>query len=118
MFPSPHGDKFQLLHLGEDEKVVLFPSPHGDKFQQVTSIILDSLFEFPSPHGDKFQPERASNVERKHLFPSPHGDKFQLLDNGTVIASPMCFRPLTGINFNSRTKRFCPFLRVSVPSRG
>ena len=54
-FPSPHGDKFQLLHLGEDEKVVLFPSPHGDKFQQVTSIILDSLFEFPSPHGDKFQ---------------------------------------------------------------
>ena len=34
MFPSPHGDKFQLAadysRIGELE----FPSPHGDKFQR------------------------------------------------------------------------------------
>ena len=33
-------------------------------------------------------------------FPSPHGDKFQLPVLRKELC-PACFRPLTGINFNS-----------------
>ena len=35
------------------------------------------------------------------MFPSPHGDKFQRYVDFVFRGRYFCFRPLTGINFNS-----------------
>ena len=60
-----------------------FPSPHGDKFQLYQKYAKMGLAKFPSPHGDKFQ-QPMKRMKKRNL----------------------CFRPLTGINFNKKAIQF------------
>ena len=96
-FPSPHGDKFQLLRSSR-------PLVHSLRFRPLTGINFNYL--------------RAHNTNLYvAVFPSPHGDKFQ--HERVPAGVQACgFRPLTGINFNCSVCIRNPFLKVSVPSRG
>ena len=68
---------------------------------------------FPSPYGDKFQLYRYTALAMIRLFPSPYGDKFQH-SSEKANKRKICFRPLTGINFNDKRQKWAQ--ATSFPS--
>ena len=101
-FPSPRGDKFQLLHI-------MIWMLH-DGFRPLTGINFNYLRAhntnlyvavFPSPHGDKFQHERVpAGVQACGSRPLT-GINFNPRKHGMKRLKYWSFRPLTGINFNA-----------------
>ena len=98
-FPSPRGDKSQLLHIMIWMLHDGFRPLTGINFNACYVLTQRQFLRFPSPLGDKFQRQICDFCLFRRAFPSPHGDKFQRLSLNCSTKS-LRFRPLTGINFN------------------
>ena len=100
MFPSPHGDKFQLDICCIQAVHKRFRPLTGINFNRKSTSGMPEAMEFPSPHGDKFQ-RWLSDVKRPiaSRFRPLTGINFNLISLAD-LERPLCFRPLTGINFN------------------
>ena len=76
-----------------------FPSPCGDKLQLISGALVMIAFLFPSPCGDELQSKVLYFETISKRFPSPCGDKLQFSTSGQWQRS-ISFRPLAGMNCN------------------
>ena len=77
-FPSPHGDKFQLLHFNPASiSASGFRPLTGINFNQIVKARGWRLISFRPLTGINFNGNDISADFFADEFPSPHGDKFQ-----------------------------------------
>lgn len=81
--------------------MIKFPSPFGDKLQLMNDIMDDQKVEFPSPCGDKLQflfPDPVQSVTRFRPLAEISYNEVSKMYNKRQIG----FRPLAGINYNGK----------------
>ena len=107
VFPSPCGDKLQLLVATTTASRKSFPSPCGDKLQLQHRLRDNSTGRFPSPCGDKLQ--RQSCTRRSCHFLALYHKKNALCkgDKPLCPADPMQNALIYGANRSHAATQSC-----------